>query len=134
MDHWKTAFLTLLAGTALAGEPLLTVEPRELRGLPGEPLRAELTIETADAKPARVLVSAVSNLVLRTIEKVPIQRTKDGRFIQKRIIIWQGIEAGATTVTNLAADIQGMTNVFPNIGITVDAVEPAQPPVKEETK
>jgi hypothetical protein len=131
----KTVLLTLFAGTVLAGETIvLKCDPQVLRGLPGEPLRAELTIETPDAKPVRVLIPAVSNLLLRTVEKVPIQRTKEGRFVQKRIIIWQGVEAGSTLVTNLSVQVGTATQLLPSIGITIDAVEPAAPPAKGEPK
>ena len=155
---WTFWLYALLAGTALAGEPVLTCEPRELRGLPGEPLRAELTVETDRAVPIQLRIPAVSNLVLYTVEKVPITRTKDGRFVQKRIIIWQGIEAGSVTLTNLTVVFQGLENTeekvypanggvpdigknkqaltqtVPSIGITIDPVEPALPPAKEEPK
>jgi hypothetical protein len=128
MDYWKTFFLVLLAGTALAGEPIITCEPRELRGVPGEPLRMELTAETDRANPVQLRIPAVSNLVLRTVEKIPIQRTKDGRFVQKRVIIWQGLQAGSILVTNLSVQIGAAMQLLPSIGITVDAVEPANPP------
>jgi hypothetical protein len=68
--------------------------------------------------------------MLRTVEKVPIQRTKEGRYVQKRIIIWQGVEAGSTAVTNLAVQLGAATQLFPSLEITVDAVEPAAPPEK----
>lgn len=152
MEYWKTAFLTLFAGTVLAGEPIvLKCDPQVLRGLPGEPLRVELTVETERATAIQLRIPAVSNLVLRTVEKVPIQLTADGRFVQKRIIIWQGLEAGSTTLTNLTVVFQGLENSdpnvpalgknqqaltqsVPNIGITIDTVEPAAPPAKGGTK
>lgn len=98
--------VALLAGTTRAGEPVLTVEPRELHGLPGEPLQVELTIETDHVTPIQLRIPAVSNLVLRTVEKIPIRRTDDGCYIQKRIVIWQGIEAGSVTLTNLTVNFQ----------------------------
>ncbi len=138
----------LLAGTVLAAEPLLTCEPRELRGLPGEPLQLELTVETDRANPIRLRIPAVQNLFLRTVEKIPIQRTAEGRYVQKRILIWQGLEAGSATLTNLTVQLQALeksdpkvpsigketkyeTHLFPGIGITIDAVTPAEPPAKE---
>ena len=119
-----------MAGTALAGEPVLTVEPCELRGVPGAPLRAELTVTTPDAKPVRLLIPETSNLVLRAVEKIPLQRTGAGLFVQRRIVIWQGVEAGQTVLTNLTAGIGGVQYIFPNLGITVDAVPVAPPPEK----
>ena len=128
----KTLLFSLLAGTTLASESItLKCNPQVLRGTPGEPLKVELTIETPRAIPARVLVPAVPNLVLRTVEKLPIQRTKQGRFVQKRIVIWQGLEAGSTTLTNLTVQVGTEQQTFPSIEITIDAVTPAKPSVKE---
>jgi hypothetical protein len=118
----------LLACGAWADEPHLFCNPQQLRGLPGEPLRAELTVETDRVPAIQLRIPAVSNLVLRTVEKVPVQRTAAGRFVQKRIIIWQGIEAGSATLTNLTVQLDDVTLLFPNLGITVDRVVPAAPP------
>jgi len=132
--YWKIIFLTMCAATVLAGEPVvLKCEPLALRGIPGAPLRAELTVEMPDAKPVRILIPAVSNLVLRTVEKVPIQRTTDSRFVQKRIVIWQGVEAGQTVLTNLTAEVGGVTHIFPNLEIVIDAVPVAPPPAPAPT-
>jgi len=123
LEYWKIVLMTLLAGSTLAAGPVvLKCHPQVLRGIPGAPLRTELIVETPDAKPIRVLIPAVSNLFLRAVEKIPIQRTADGQFIQKRIVIWQGVEAGSVTITNLSAEIDGSTNLFPVLNITVDAV------------
>ena len=128
MKYWKIIFLSLAATSVLAGEPKITCEPRELRGVPGEPLQVELTVETDRAAPIHLRSPSISNLVLRTVEKIPSQSTPDGRYVQKRIIIWQGLEAGSITLTNLTAVSQGSEEKFPDIGITIDAVEPADPP------
>jgi hypothetical protein len=137
MKKRQTGWLVfmILLGPVWAGSPRLAVTPQELSGIPGQPLRAELTIETDSADPVQLKIPAISNLVLRAVEKIPIQRTKAGTFVQKRIIIWQGVEAGSITVTNLTAVFQGLERFFPNLGITVDAVEPAKPPEpKQETE
>ena len=151
LDYCKFILGVLIATNVLAGEPHLTVEPRELRGVPGEPLRVELTAETDRANPIQLRVPAVSNLVLRTVEKVPITRTAEGTYIQKRIVIWQGVEAGSITLTNLTIVFQGLENntgessassqglenfeaKFPTLGITVDEVTPALPPEKEKAE
>lgn len=140
--------VALLTGTTLAGKPVLTVEPRELRGLPGEPLQIELTIETDHVTPIQLRIPVVSNLVLRTVEKIPIRRTDEGRYIQKRIVIWQGVEAGSITLTNLTALFQGLehfvpnigkekpvaTQLLPSIGITINDITPAKPPAKKEAE
>jgi hypothetical protein len=106
----------------------LTCEPRLLSGVPGEPLVVELTAMSDRAVPMNLHIPAVSNLVLCTVERVPIQRAEDGRYVQKRIVLWQGIEAGSSQVTNLCADMAGSTNRFPSIDVTITAVEPASPP------
>jgi hypothetical protein len=129
MIFFKSILPILLACTALAGDPVvLKCEPRTLHGVPGAPLHAELTVETPNAKPVRILIPAVSNLILRTVEKVPIQRTTDSRFVQKRIVIWQGVEAGQTVLTNLTAEIDGVPHIFPTLEIVIDAVPVAPPP------
>lgn len=132
MKFPKQILPLLFSGIALAGEPVLTVEPRELRGVPGEPLRIELTVETADAVPVRLRIPAVSNLLVRTAERVPIRRTESGRFVHQRIVIWQGLEAETVTLTNLVAETSSGRLAFPEVRITVEAVEPARPPARPE--
>jgi len=98
----------LFTSSALATKPVMTCEPRVLRGVPGEPLQVTLTVETDRAAPMQLHIPSVSNLVLRTVEKIPIRRTPAGRYIQKRILIWQGLESGSTTITNLTVSFQGV--------------------------
>ncbi len=131
MDYWKFMLWIWVTASVLAGEPVLTVEPRTLHGVPGEPLCAELIVETPKVMPVRFMIPEASNLVLRIVEKIPVVQTQAGTFIQKRTVIWQGVEAGQTVLTNLTAEIDGVPHLFPNLGITVDAVEPVPPPVKE---
>jgi len=128
----KLTLLLALVYTAVAATPVLTIEPRELRGLPGEPLSAWLTVETTNAKPILISVPSTSNLVIRTIEKIPIQRNTNGRFIQRRRIIWQGIEAGRSVIDHLSINQDGVIYTFPTLEITIDAVQPAAPPLKED--
>ena len=106
LEHWKYILVTLVAGTCLAGEPVITCEPRELRGVPGEPLQLEVTVETDRASPINLMIPHIDILHLRTVEKIPIQRTEEGRYIQKRILLWQGLESGTTTLTNLTIRFQ----------------------------
>lgn len=134
MKSGNIILLALWTGFVLAGGPVLTLDPRVLRGVPGEPLQIELTIETADTLPVRLLVPSISNLTVRTVERIPIRRTAEGRFVQKRIVIWQGLEAGTTTLTNLLAETSAGRFAFPPVQITVDPVEPAKPPVKESAE
>jgi len=130
MNVLVSILLVLETGTALAVGPALTVMPRELRGLPGEPLCAALTVITSDARPVDIRIPDVSNLVVRAVEKIPIQRTADGLFVQGYRIIWQGLNSGSVTVTNLTAVFQETRQTFPSLKITVDDVEAALPPAK----
>lgn len=131
MKIWKLIICALCAGSALAGESVLTVEPRELRGIPGEPLQLKLTVETDHAVPIQLHIPPVSNLVLRSVEKVPIRRTEKGRYVQKRIVIWQGIEAGSMQLSGLTVVFRNADSpriTVPAVHIVVDAVEPSGPP------
>ncbi len=131
MRNWTVILFSLITASALAGEPVITCEPQTLRGVPGEPLRLTITIKTDRAHPIQLRVPALSNLLLRTTEKIPIQRTKTGGYIQKRVIIWQGISSGSIALTNLTIIAEGREVLCPDIIITVDAVEPAPIPTKE---
>lgn len=100
---------TLLALSSLCvAKPLITCEPRELGGLPGEPLQVTVTVETDRAAPIQLKIPAFSHLVLRTVETVPIRRTESGRYIQQRIIIWQGLEAANRSLTNLTVSVRAL--------------------------
>ena len=123
----------LLALSVLTiAEPLITCEPRELRGVPGEPLQTLVTVETDRAAPIQLKIPAASNLFLRTVEKVPIQRTNEGRYLHQRLIIWQGLDAANISLTNLTVVFQGLEKKVPNIGILIEDVKPAAPPQKPE--
>ena len=118
-----------VSATVWAAEPVeLRCEPQTLSGVPGAPLRVELTAETARAWPMRLQIPAVSNLVLRTVERIPVQKSDDSRFVQKRIILWQGVQGGTTTLTNLCAEINGTRHCFPALTIAISNVTPATPP------
>jgi hypothetical protein len=149
LDHWKIILTILVAAPCFAGEPVITCEPREQHGVPGQPLQVEITIETDRAVPAQLRIPHIDGLFLRTVEKIPIQRTKEGRYTQKRIVIWQGLETANLTLTNLVVSFQtletttenvpslgkekgALTQSVPSIGIIIDAVEPAKPPAKKE--
>jgi hypothetical protein len=127
------SFFVLTLSVLSIAEPKLTCTPQTLRGIPGEPLKVELTVETDRVQPIQLMVPPASNLALRTVEKIPIQRTSEGRYIQKRIVIWQGIEAGSTSLTNLAVQAGSETYNFPTLGITIDTVQPAKPPPAQES-
>jgi len=136
---WGLVVVALACGVSLdvlaGGAVELRAEPRSVSGVPGAPLRVVLTVVTERATPLHLRIPAVSNLVLRTVERVPIRLTEEGQYVQRRTILWQGVEAGSTTITNLLAEMSGATNVFPAVDIAIEAVEPAMPPpppVEEE--
>lgn len=150
MKYFNIILALLIAGSALASEPVITCSPTSLRGVPGQPLQLEVTAITDRASPIRLMIPHTDILHLHSVEKIPIQRTDEGRYVQKRIIIWQGTEAGSTSVTNLTVIFQGLeksdpkvpdlgkekgalTLSVPTIGIIIEAVEPAEPPKKKET-
>lgn len=126
---YTIALWTLLySAVAAAAEPQLTAVPHELKGVPGEPLQVELTIETDRAVPVQLKIPSISNLVVRAVEKVPIQRTENGRYLRKRILIWQGTESGRVSLTNLTVAVNAEEFVFPTIRIEITEIEPAKPP------
>lgn len=131
----RVAVLLLTAGTSLAAEPVITCEPRELRGVTGEPLRLEISVETDHAVPIQLKIPHINLLHLNTVEKVPIQRAASGRYIQKRTIFWQGLESGQTTITNLTVLFQGSENSsqeVPDIEIIIEEVKAAEPPIEAQ--
>ena len=142
----------LIAGSALASEPVITCEPRTLRGVPGQPIQLEVTVTTDHVLPIKLMVPHMDILHPHSVEKIPIQRTREGRYIQKRILIWQGLEAGSTSITNLTVSFQGLEKStalrgryspgspafqtlekkVPRVEIVIDEVEPATPPKPEK--
>ena len=146
MKHCLHTINMLMVLSALSvAEPLITCTPKALRGVPGQPLQLEVTVTTERVRPIKLMVPHIDILHLHSVEKIPIQRTEEGRYIQKRIIIWQGTEAGSTSITNLTVSFQtlenetekvpdlgkekdALTQSVPSIGITIEAVQPAEPP------
>jgi hypothetical protein len=115
--------------TAVAGGTArISATPRTVTGVPGEPLRVTVTVETERVEPLQLRLPVVSNLVLRAVERIPVQRTRAGRYIQRRVILWQGVASGETTLTNLMAEVGATTNRLPPIAVTIVPVEAAAPP------
>jgi hypothetical protein len=137
-----TAILFLGLSVLSVAEPVITCTPRQLRGLPGEPLRLEISVRTDRAVPIQLRIPHIDLLHLNTVEKTPVQRTKEGRYIRKRTVIWQGLEPGQIAITNLTVIFQTLENAdavssphfqplekkVPTIGIIIEAVEPATAP------
>jgi hypothetical protein len=132
LTYWKTALVMCFVGTVIVAEPVITCKPQALRGIPGEPLKMEIAIEMDHASPVKLKIPAARQLFLRTIETIPIQRTNSGRYIQKRIVLWQGLEAGTLSLTNIIFASSEMEMICPEVKITIDAIQPALPPKKIE--
>ena len=158
IKSWLILSAFILAGTSWAGEPTIRREPSQLRGIPGEPLKLVITVETDRATPIQLRIPSIQHLILRTVEKTPIQRTATGRYIQERTILGQGIEAGSTTVTNVTVVFQGLEKtdskvpdrgkeqqaltqlvekekraLTQSVEIIIDPATPANPPKPAET-
>ena len=89
------------------------------RKIMGEPMRVELTVEADSAAPVRVHIPADPLLVLRAVEKLPVQRTVEGVIVHRRVVIWQAIEPGAVKVSAITVETRGRKQRFPEISITV---------------
>jgi len=114
------ALLLLFAPVMMAqGGIQPACEPRAVRVVPGEPVRVELTVRTDSAAPVRIHIPADPLLVLRAVEKLPVQRTKEGVIVHKRIVIWQALEPGSVKMDAITVETQGQKLLFPEITITV---------------
>jgi hypothetical protein len=87
--------------------------------LPGEPIRAELTVQADSAAAIRMHVPADPRLRLRAVEKLPVQRIKDRLIVHKRVVIWQALEPGTVRMKAISVETQGRKLLFPEITITV---------------
>lgn len=119
------AFVVLLlplviASASTAQENVrLACEPRAAEAVPGEPVRFELTVEADSAAPVRIHIPADPLLMLRAVEKRPVQRTQEGKILHKRVAIWQGLEPGTVKMNAISIETQGRKFLFPEITITV---------------
>jgi hypothetical protein len=112
--------LLLTASTTRADQNVrLACVPRTFQVVPGEPMRLELTVEADSALPLRVHLPADPLLVLRAVEKPPVQRTREGVIVYRRVVIWQALEPGTVTMNDLSIETRGRKWRFPEISITV---------------
>lgn len=116
----------LLPALALRGSepPVLRCEPETLTGVPGEPLKVRLTVESRSAAPVTLHIPEVPLLTLRAVEKFPLHLLKEKTIVHERIVIWQGLEAGTVTLDNLSAEIGGHRFLFSPLKITVVEAPP----------
>ena len=112
--------LLLLAPAAMAREKVrLACAPRTFQVVPGEPMRLELTVEADTAAPVRLHIPADPLLVLRAVEKLPVQQTSERVIVHRRVVIWQALESGTVKMNAISVETQGHKRRFPAISITV---------------
>jgi hypothetical protein len=109
----------LVAETAAEERVCLQCTPRTFQVVPGEPMRLELTVRSASAAPIRLHVPGDPLLKLRAVEKLPVRRTREGEIVQKRIVVWQGLEPGTVKVNSLSVETRGQKLLLPEVTITV---------------
>ncbi|MFZ5829207.1 MAG: hypothetical protein ACOY3P_03930 [Planctomycetota bacterium] len=115
-------FLCLFGGAmawAVEADVRLGCTPRTFRVLPGEPVRLELCVVARSGAPVRLQVPADPRLVLRAVEKLPVERNREGAIVHRRVVIWQALEPGEVKIDALSVETQGRTLRFPEITITV---------------
>ena len=112
--------LLWFASVTMAQENVrLDCAPRTFQVVPGEPVRLELTVEADSAAPIRMHLPADPLLLLRAVEKLPVQRTPEGILVHKRVVIWQALEPGAVKMRAISLETQGRKRLFPEVTIVV---------------
>ena len=111
--------LVTVSGATAEEEMRLQCKPRVVQVVPGEPIRLELTVAADSTDPIRLQVPRHPLLKLRALEKSPVQRTKGGAIVHKRVIVWQGLEPGKTKITSLSIETKEKKLFFPEVTITV---------------
>ncbi|NQU69473.1 MAG: hypothetical protein HQ514_02920 [Rhodospirillales bacterium] len=112
--------LLLFVPVTMAQENVrLACAPRTFQVMPGEPMRLELTVQADTAAPIRLHIPADPLLVLRAVEKLPVQRTNEGVIVHRCVVIWQALEPGAVKISAISVKTQGRKRRFPEISITV---------------
>jgi hypothetical protein len=97
----------------------LSIQPRSVRVLPGEPVRVELTVQAGSAAPIRLHVPADPRLLLRAVEKLPVQRAQEGAIVHRRVIVWQALEPGTIRMQAISLESRERKLLFPAITITI---------------
>ncbi len=113
--------LTLVVAPATAADETVRLDctPRTFLVVPGEPMRLELTVQADSAAPIRLHLPDDPRLKVRAIEKLPVQRTREGVIVQRRVVVWQGLEPGTVKLNNLSVETRGQKLRFPEVTITV---------------
>lgn len=114
------AVLATFAPATVADETVhLACTPRTFQVVPGEPMRLELTVRADSAAPIRLHVPGDPRLKLRAIEKLPVQRTREGVIVHRHVILWQALEPGTVKIKSLSVETKGQKLLFPEVTITV---------------
>ncbi len=100
----------------------LSVRPQRSEGLPGELHAIELRVETEAPCHVALRIPPSSNLVLRAVERYPVARSGRGVYVQKRLAVFQGVEAGETVMSNILAEVAGEVHPFPPLSLRVTEV------------
>ena len=111
--------LLIIAPVTAADNQRLECKPRAFDVVPGEPMRLELTVLAESAEPIRLHVPRHPLLKLRALEKLPVQRTRDGIIVHKRGLVWQALEPGMVKIETLFIETKEKKLFFPEIIITV---------------
>jgi len=123
--------LFLMVHLCACAEIKLGVFPMESSGLPGELHKVKLRI-TMDRPHAFTLrIPHCSNLVLRAVERYPLERDSSGIYIQCRDVLFQGVTPGEIRITNIVAECDSTVYCFPALKLKILEV-PAQPPPAAE--
>jgi hypothetical protein len=130
----RLTVFALVSALCAFSEVELSVQPQHSRALPGELQCIDLTIEMDSAFKAVLRVPHSSNLLVRAVERYPVARSSKGGFLQKRRLVFQGVESGITVMTNLMVETGGTVHCFPPLTIEVLDVEKAKPPKAAEEK
>ncbi len=115
-------FLTTVvcASHSRAEEPVrLECTPRVFRVVPGEPMRLEMTVRASSAAGVRLHVPGNRLLKLRAVEKLPVKRTRDGKIVHKRVVVWQALEPGSIKLDKMWIETGQRKLFFPDVTITV---------------
>ncbi|NLX98691.1 MAG: hypothetical protein GXY83_21230 [Rhodopirellula sp.] len=117
-------FLLLLSAlfapaTAADDRVHLDCTPRTFQVVPGEPMRLELTVQANSAVTIRLHVPDDPRLKVRAIEKLPVQLTREGVVVQRRVVVWQALEPGTFKLKNLSVETSGQKLLLPEVTITV---------------
>ena len=117
--------LLILLATAVvpavaSGEDVrVACTPRAFRVVPGEPMRLELTVRSDSAVSLRLHVPGNPLLKLRAVEKLPVRQTPEGAIVYKRVVVWQALQPGVITMTDVSVETKKRKHIFPKVTINV---------------